>query len=156
MAAVKWGVPALVLVRAPEDAILSVVIRNSRIDIGQAMKGYHRFYRPLLRMRDQFAGATFEEVISDFGRVVDQVNRRYGTEFVRFDHTEATTASVLAEIEEDYLTRIPPGKRFERVVPRPSEWRRQLKEELRQAYRDPALTRRRDRIGIVYERFVAG
>jgi hypothetical protein len=154
MAAVRSGIPALVLIRAPEDAILSVVLRNPRIDIRQAMKGYRRFYHPLLRMRDRFVGATFEEVTSDFGEVVDRVNEHYGTEFVPFQHTEASAASVLAEIEEDYLTRVPPGERFERIVPRPSDRRRQLKEKLRNRYKDPALRARRQRIGLLYERFL--
>jgi hypothetical protein len=156
MAAVRWGVPALVLIRAPEDAILSVVIRNPGLDIGQAMGGYQRFYRPLLPMRSRFSGTTFDEVISDFGRVIGRVNQAYGTDFVPFEHTETTAASILSEIEEDYLTRVPPGELFERIVPRPSERRRQLKEELRDRYRDPALARRRHRIGTIYEQFLDG
>jgi hypothetical protein len=150
------GIPALVLIRAPEDSILSVVLRNPRIDIGRAMKGYQRFYHPLLRMRNRFVGATFEEVTSDFGEMIGRVNDHYGTGFVPFHHTEENAASVLAEIEEDYLTRVAPGERFERIVPRPSHRRRQLKEELRDRYRDPALAEHRRRIWLLYERFVSG
>jgi hypothetical protein len=156
MAAVRLRIPALVLIRAPEESILSVVVRNPSMDIGHAMKGFQRFYRPLLRIRNRFVGATFEEVTSDFGEVVGRVNERYGTDFVPFQHTEASAASVLAEIEEDYLTRVPPGERFERIVPRPSDRRRQLKEELRDRYRDPALARRRQRIGLLHEQFITG
>jgi hypothetical protein len=156
MAAVRLRIPALVLIRAPEDSILSVVLRNPRIDVGRAMTGYQRFYRPLLRMRNRFVGATFEDVISHFGEVIGRVNDHYGTDFVPFHHTEESAASVLAEIEEDYLTRVAPGERFERIVPRPSDRRRELKEELRDRYRDPALAGRRRRIGLLYERFLSG
>lgn len=156
MAAVRWNIPALVLIRAPEDSILSVVLRNPRIDIKQAMKGYERFYRPLLRVRSRFVCATFDEATSDFGAVVRRVNAQYGTDFVPFHHTEENAASVLAEIEEDYLTRVPPGERFERIVPRPSDRRRELKEQARDRYRDPALARSRQSIGSLFERFLAG
>lgn len=156
MAAVGRGIPALVLIRAPEDAILSMVIRNPNVAIAQAMKGYRRFYRPLLRIRDGFVVAGFEEVTSNFGKVIGRVNEYYGTNFVPFEHTEESAASVLAEIEADYLTRDPPGERFERLVPRPSERRRQLKRKLRERYRDPALARVRLEMESLYERFLGG
>jgi hypothetical protein len=156
MAAVRWGIPALVLIREPEDSVLSLVIRNPEIPIAQALTGYERFYQPLLSRRRRFAAATFDEVVEDFGKVIDRINERYGTGFARFEHTEENAASILAEIEEDYLTRDPPGEHFERIVPRPSDRRLQLKEELRERYRDPALAGARARAGSLYERFVSG
>lgn len=156
MAAVRWGIPALVLIREPEDSALSLVIRNPEIPIAQALTGYERFYRPLLSRRHRFASATFDEVVEDFGKVIDRINERYGTGFARFEHTEENAASILAEIEEDYLTRDPPGELFERMVPRPSDRRLQLKEELRERYRHAALAGARARAGSLYERFVSG
>jgi hypothetical protein len=156
MAAVRWEIPALVLIRTPEDSVLSLVIRNLEIPIAQALTGYDRFYRPLLPARDQFATATFDDVVKDFGKVIDRINERYGTGFLRFEHTNENADSILAEIEEDYLTRDPPGERFERIVPRPSERRLQLKEEIRERYRHPALAALRARAESLYERFTEG
>ncbi|HEV8681900.1 MAG TPA: hypothetical protein VGS09_03865 [Actinomycetota bacterium] len=154
MAAVRWRIPALVLIRGPEDSVLSLVIRNSEIPIAQALTAYERFYRPLLPARDRFEVASFNDVVEDFGEVIDRINKRYGADFVRFEHTEDNVASILAEIEEDYLTRDPPGERFERIVPRPSERRVRLKEKLRERYRHPALAEIRARADSVYNRFV--
>jgi len=154
MVAVRRHVPALVLIRRPEDVVLSLVIRNPEIPVAQALTGYERFYRPLLRVKARFEAATFEEVVEDFGKVIDRINERYGTVFARFEHTEANAAAILAEIEEDYLTRDPPGERFERIVPRPSRRRLRLKEELRVQYRDPALAEARARAESLYESFV--
>ncbi|MGH2682389.1 MAG: hypothetical protein ACRDIX_04060 [Actinomycetota bacterium] len=156
MAAIRWGIPALVLIRDPEDCVLSLVIRNSDITVAKALAGYERFYRPLLPMRERFAAATFDDVVQDFGTVIDRVNERYGTSFARFHHTEESAASILAEIEADYLTRDAPGEHFERIVPRPSERRRRLKEELRERYRHPALAEARAWAESLYERFVRG
>jgi hypothetical protein len=154
LAAVRWGIPALVLIRRPEDSILSLVIRNPEIPIAQALKGFERFYGPLLPARDRFAVASFDEIIQDFGEVIDRMNQRLGTTFLRFHHTEENAASILAEIEEDHLTRDPPGMRFERIVPRPSEQRLRIKEELRERYDDPALAEARARAQSLYERFL--
>jgi hypothetical protein len=154
LAAIRWGIPSLVLIRRPEDSVLSLVIRRPTISLAEALTGFERFYRPLLPALGRFVTATFDETVEDFGNVVDRINARYGTAFVRFEHTAESAASVLAEIEEDYLTRDPPGERFERIVPRPSEQRRGLKEELRQQYHHPGLANLRGRAEAVYGRFV--
>lgn len=154
MAGVRWGIPALVLIRRPEDSVLSLVIRSPEIPLAQALTAYERFYRPLLPARDGFVAASFDDVVDDFGEVIDRINGRYGTRFARFEHTEENVASILAEIEDDYLTRDPPGDHFERIVPRPSERRVQLKEELRERYRGPALAEARDRADALYDRFL--
>lgn len=156
MMAARWGIPAMVLIRAPEESILSMVIRNPGVAIRDAIKGYARFYRPLLPLRDSFVIAPFEEVTSDFGKVIGRINERFGMDFVPFGHTDENAASILAEIEADYLTRTPPGERFEQIVPRPSEWRRRHKEELRRKYREPALARARAAVDSLYERFLTG
>jgi hypothetical protein len=155
MAAVRWGIPALVLIRDPEESILSMVVRNRQVAIPQAIRGYERFYRPLLPMRDKFVTATFHEVTSDCGAVILRINERHGTDFVPFEHTEENVGSILKEIEEDYLTRDPPGERFERIVPRPSDLRRTLKEELRPLYRHPELAGARLSVESLYRRFLA-
>lgn len=156
MAAVRWEIPALVLIRQPEDTVLSFLIRNPEIPIRRALVGYERFYRPLLPLRDRLVVATFDEVVEDFGKVTARVNQRCGTGFALFEHTPESTASILAEIEEDYLTRDSPGERFERIVPRPSARRRQLKRQLRPDYRAATLAEARARAESVYERFLAG
>jgi hypothetical protein len=154
IAAVRWGIPALVLIREPEDSILSMVIRNRGVGIAQAIRGYRRFYTPLMPMRDNFVTATFEAVTTDFGKVVVRINDRFGTRFLPFEHTAEEAHSILMEIEEDYLTRNEPGERFERIVARPSELRQKLKEELRPRYRDPELARVRSAVESLYHRFL--
>jgi hypothetical protein len=152
--AVRHDIPAVVLVRPPEDSVISQVIRSPQISIRQGLMGYVRFYEPLLPVRGEFETATFDEVTQDFGAVIRRVNTRYGTGFSEFEHTESNVAAVLQEIEADYLTREPPGLRFEEIVPRPSAYRRQRKSELREPYRTPSLAPLRARADEVYERLV--
>lgn len=151
--AVRRRVPALVLIREPEDAVLSHVIRTPAIGLEGGLRGYLRFYEPLLPVRDRICVASFKEVVTDFGDVIDRMNASFGTSFDRFEHTPASAEAVLREIEEDELTRTPPGEEFERVVPRPSELRRKLKEELRGEYRADSLAGLRRRADELYARF---
>ena len=152
--AVRRGLPGLALLRSPEDALISYVIRYPRIPMRSAARGYLRFYRPVLRLRPRLVTATFEEVVSDFGPVIRRVNERFGTTFKEFEHTEANVTQVFAEIDADYRTRMNDGAGFEQAVPRPSELRARLKEDLLREYRSPAFERTRGRLETLYARFV--
>ncbi|HZP89606.1 MAG TPA: hypothetical protein VFC04_01270 [Actinomycetota bacterium] len=135
---VRRGLPTLVIVREPEDTVLSFVIRNPHIGLRQALRGYLRFYEPLLPVRDRVVVGRFADVTTDFGGVIRRVNERFGTSFVEFEHTQESARRVFEEIEGDYRGRLPEGEALERQVARPSEWRRRVKAELASAYRAPA------------------
>lgn len=138
IAASRAGVPALVLIREPEDTVVSHLIRNPELSVGGALRGYLRFYVPLLRYREAFVVGTFDEVVSGFGRVTARVNERFGTSFGLFEHTPENVERVNREIEEDYRRRARSEEELERIVPRPSELRRRMKEELERRYRAEA------------------
>ncbi|HZP90909.1 MAG TPA: hypothetical protein VFC04_07940 [Actinomycetota bacterium] len=135
---VRRGLPALVIAREPEDTVLSFVIRNPHLGLRQALRGYLRFYEPLLPVRDRVVVGRFDEVTTDFGAVIRRVNERFGTDFREFEHTQESARRVFEEIEGDYRARLPEGEALERQVARPSEWRRRLKAELASSYRAPA------------------
>jgi hypothetical protein len=146
---VRRRLPNLVITRGPEDTVLSFVIRNPHLSIPQALRGYLRFHEPLLRYRSGFVVGTFEQVITDFGAVVDRVNERFRTGFVRFEHTEENVRRGFEAIDDSYRNRVPQGERFERQVARPSEWRAMKKGEIRSAFRADrisALRRRAERV----------
>lgn len=132
---IQRRVPSLVIVRAPEDAILSYVIRTPAIPLRGALRGYVRFHRPLLPYRDRLVVATFEQVTNDLAAVIARVNERSGTAFGAFDPTEANVNRVFAEIEADERTRAGSDDERERAIPRPSAVREDLKAGMRAAYR---------------------
>jgi hypothetical protein len=142
--AARRGVPALVLTREPEAAVLSHVVHTPALSIAGSLRGYVRFYEPLLRVRGAFVVGTFEEVVDDFGAVIQRVNARFGTSFVPFAHTVANLERLSREIERDYRSRARSAEELERIIPRPSTARDALKDRLRQEYaRAPAGLRRR-------------
>ena len=144
IAAVRMRKPTIVLIRSPHEAVLSTVIRYPDVSISQALRGYRRFYSPLLRYADRLVVGRFDDVVADFGRVIRQVNQRFGTAFEPFDANEANVGRVLAEVDRWDLNTFGEGERLERGRARPSELRRQAKAELRERYWDRKLARRRE------------
>jgi hypothetical protein len=149
--AARRGVPAVAVVRPPEETVLSFVIRHSHIPIRQALRGYIRFHEPLVPYRDRLVVAPFSEVTSDFGLTIRRVNERFGTSFAEFEHTEAGVRRVFEEIDRDYGGREERGEALERIVARPSETRRTIKEGLEAGYRAPNLASLRARAERAFE-----
>lgn len=142
--AARRGVPAMVLIREPEGAVLSHVIHTPALTVEDSLHGYLRFHEPLRRAPDGFVVGTFEEVTKDFGVVIDRLNARFGTAFARFEHTPENLERLDREIETDYRARARSSEELERIIPRPSETREAMKARIRGDYaRAPGTLRRR-------------
>lgn len=92
--AARLGVPRLVLIRDPHDAVASLVECEPDLGIERAAKLFHRYYHSLYWSRTPTVVALFDSVIADFGKVVGRVNDAYGTDFIppggNRDEVEAT------------------------------------------------------------------
>jgi hypothetical protein len=155
IAAVRMRTPTLVLIRAPAQSVLSYVVRWPELTIGQALRGYARFYRPLLPYRDGFVVGGFDEVTSDLGRVIRRVNERFGTRFVPFEPTEANLRAVGEEMDRWDANTYRRGGAVELGRGRPTEEKESRKAELLERYRAPSLSRLRERAEHLYRTFAA-
>jgi hypothetical protein len=99
IAAVKAGVPVILLVRRPQDAIASVLTRKPSVDPVFAAHTYLRFYDAVANVLGGCIVAEFEQVVSDFGSVVEWTNSRYGTAFTPFQHTTENVRHCFTHIE---------------------------------------------------------
>lgn len=137
--AVRMGVPTVVLVRRPRDAVLSYLIRRSTLSPHDAVLEYLDFYRTAWPAREGFVVGLFDRVTEDFGSVIDEVNDRFGTDFRRFEPTPANEAAAFSLVEE--MNRLETGGQVvEALVGRPSAERARRKAEL-QALLDRPRTR---------------
>lgn len=106
---VQWGIPALVLTRPPDDAVVSFPALAMQLDkhgfaaatddvlrrhVRYWTRRYIQFHRPLLPLRDRVVIADFAQTTSDFGAVVRRLNARFGTAFTPFAHTEANAKAI--------------------------------------------------------------
>ncbi len=93
--AARRGVPALLLLREPRDAILSELIYDD-VALPDALAAYARFYSCLLPYLDRFVVGEFAQVTSDFGAVIRRLNAAFGTSFGEFRRDAESTRECLA------------------------------------------------------------
>lgn len=93
--AVALHLPALLLVRDPAHAVASRMARFGNISARAALLDYARFHERVLPWRNDIVVADFTEVTTGFGAVVDRLNERFGTTFVRFPHEDSNTVDFL-------------------------------------------------------------
>lgn len=175
VAAARAGVPALAVIREPQGAITSQLIREPGVVMRDALVGYVRFYECLFRWRNCFVVADFEEITKDFGAVTRRINERFGTTFAEFEPTgqnvhrcfeliklRGTLSPVLLGFESGTVTA---GELLPEVAalsrrdgPAADEWipsagRDRAKAALREQWAHPALAPLRERARWVYEMF---
>jgi hypothetical protein len=150
--AAQWSIPILLLVRKPTDTVLSWVIREPGVPIRQALKHYASFYEKAAEYRDALVVGFFEEVIQDYGTVLERVNAKFGTGFSSFVHSDDNVKRVFDRIDE--LHRAKRGGRLdEKVIAHPSAVKAGLKDALRKELEAPEVRKLIARAEAVYDSF---
>jgi len=155
MRAARWNIPTLVLIRKPTDAVLSWAIRDPRISVRQALKHYLSFYGKIDGNRQAFVVGAFEEVIRDYGAVLERINARFDTHFSSFEHSEDNTANVFNRIEEMHRARRS-SRLDEKQISRPSVLKTGMKDASRRELEARGTRDLLVRAGEIYEGFVSG
>ena len=154
IAGIRLGIPALVLIREPEGAVVSSRIRHPARTYSDLLRGYCAFYEPLVPHRGDLVVGTFDEVIGgELGAITRRLNARFGTTFAEFEPTQENVARVMREIDQDWRARRGDGERLERVIPRPSPVREDLKREMQERYAVEAPQKLRQRAEELYSWF---
>jgi hypothetical protein len=177
--AARHRIPAVALIRKPQGAILSQLIREPDVTLRGALFAYSRFYEHLMPYRKSFVIGEFRQVTQEFGAVIRQLNERFGTNFAEFEHSDANVRECfeLCELRatlypgllgfesglvtRDQLRRELPFARSaaladEREAWFPSAQRKCAKEALRDQWLQPSLAQLRDRAEGVYQEFLTG
>lgn len=129
--ALRYKVPALVLLRAPEDAIQSLLVRRPELAPKHAVIDYLNFHNTLTSYKSELVIAHFTTVIENFATVIEAVNNFYGCDFQAFAiDDEAAQARIFAAID-DANKGGHGGAIDTRTVPRPHPGRQQMKVSLR-------------------------
>lgn len=93
---VSSRIPVVVVIRDPADAATSLISRRTRaLSDAEIMsmahdllERYTAYHEDVLGLSDAIVIAKFETVVSDFGAVMLEVNRKFGTSFEVFEHTK--------------------------------------------------------------------
>lgn len=150
--AVRLGLPTIVLIRQPADAVMSYLVRRPSLTPDDALLEYLDFYRTAWRARDGFVVGLFDQVVTDFGSVLETVNQRYGTSFRPYVSTDENQAAAFHLVEE--MNRLEcRGEIVETHVGRPSAQRDRRKQEVKTELKRPktlALLRRAEALYAQY------
>lgn len=149
--ATRWQVPSLVLIREPDEAVVSLLalaVQSGVLPLARLKeknvvrlvrywtRRFSHFYSDIVDVQNQFVLATFLEVITDFGSVIRAVNRRFRREFVEFVHEKQSVSSIF-ESRGSYLS--------------PNGNRNRLKDEFRDTYLSGRNRPERDNAEEVFE-----
>lgn len=128
--AVQKNLPTLILIRRPLDAILSLVIRHPYISMQQGFRSYISFYQGIQPYKNSFVIAEFDDIISDFGQIIDLLNQKFGTSFIRFEHNDQNVEKCFRLVEEMNRNYMGQENVVETAVARPSKQRNRMKNQL--------------------------
>jgi hypothetical protein len=147
--AARRGIPAMVLVRDPDAAVVSFALRDPRVSLAMGLRQYCRFHARLFPWRSAFVIVPFDEVIGDFGRAIAAVNDRWGTGFFAdLDSTQAGSERIRAAVEASEKRKYAGAERLDALIAVPSETRSHAHERLAAELDSPRLRRlRRDAQG---------
>jgi len=101
------------------------VIRHPHFSTTWALKSHISFYETIANYRHAYVIGPFDEVIEDYGAVIERVNAKLSTRFSPLDHTEDNVGEIFARIES--LNRAKGGGLVEEQIARPSAAREELK-----------------------------
>jgi len=149
---VRLGLPTLVLIRRPADAVASYLVRRPTLTPVDALLEYLDFYRTAWPARHGFVVGCFEHVVSDFGSVIEAVHLRFGTHFAPYLPTAENQAAAFALVEE--MNRLEcRGQLVETHVGRPSAQRESRKEDIHARMRTPRAQRLLAEADKVFEQY---
>jgi hypothetical protein len=143
----------MVLIRDPEEAVLSLLLHEPYVTPKQALKDYVRFHRRILPYRGSFVVAKFDDVSGDFGAVIRRINARFGTCFKEFHHTRENVERCFEIIEQYHLAK--DGTVDETSIARPSAQREIMKNELRATFHSAGLERLRGDAYALYDTLIS-
>lgn len=130
MLALRYRVPALVLLRSPQAAIESLLVRRPSLHPKQAVIDYFSFYSALVPYKNDIIVGSFATVTENFAKVIAAVNSNYGTDFQACAADDkAGQARIFAAID-DANKGGHGGSIDTRSVPRPHPERQQMKASL--------------------------
>lgn len=146
MRGIKLQLPTVLLLREPDEAVSSNLARWGHLTVREALVDYSTFYEPLWPLREEFLTVHFKDVVGDFGAVTERINRRFGTSFEPFEHTEENVNACLARMKEQE------SSNWDRNVPQDA--RKREKQEIIAELQSAAYAPLRDACYAWYDKFL--
>ena len=146
--AVEYGIPCVVLIRNPIDAIASVLVIDRTLSTRFAIQSYINFYERIWPVGNSVVISEFAETTQSPHRVVERINQRYGTSF----YMEPITPDVKKNIFEQLQATQKELNQPEHLVAIPTEAKARIKQDvLKELENHPLLST----ANMLYQTFLA-
>lgn len=157
--AVQLNKPCYVLIRAPEDACVSLVIQEpDNQDLYMALKEYQSFHQAIKKVADKICLVPFEVATKNFNAGIAHLNDRYSTEFALLDES-LDRDEVMEQVDQLSRTRNTVKDGVEPYSPHATAdvrlARKTEQERLRTLLKDPELAALLDTCNAVYRDVVS-
>jgi hypothetical protein len=115
IAAVRLGVPTLVIVRRPLEVALSHMVRH-QISPGAALAAWIHFHQRIRPYRDGIVLCSFEEMTRNFTPAIERINKKFDTGFAVWQHTKENEAEIFEQIKSRNRGRFAKNAAAERML----------------------------------------
>lgn len=130
--AVRWGLPAVLLVRNPVDACVSLAIWRGGASVEKEIDRWITFHENLSECLNRVVIGEFHEVVDDFAVVIDRVNKKFEKSFSPFFPSAVNLQKIESVIREASVGHRKDEKERQRKIGWPSSDRATKAAELKQ------------------------
>ncbi len=125
----KWEIPAILLIREPEQAVASFLVFQNSNNADWYLKAYIRFHRALLSVQNDLVIADFNVAVQNINALIRAANAKFNQQFQYLDNPSGREEEIFVKLKE-VNDRFFAGQRNKSMYP--DEHRRQAKEQARQ------------------------
>ncbi|HEX5151084.1 MAG TPA: hypothetical protein VFW07_06525 [Parafilimonas sp.] len=124
----RFNIPAILLIRKPIDCVASTLVRQPKYSPDALLKGYFSMYDQL-RNKNSYVVGEFTQVLNHYDKIIQAVNKKFGTEFNVYDKNAQNEEKVKEIIHsQDELTN---AKDYKQRVAYPTQERQQSNAEIK-------------------------
>jgi len=117
---IKNNIPVMVIIRHPDDVIMSYKNRSPQITLWNGYYSYYLFYNRLKPYLGKIMLATFQEVTMDFKIPIKRLNKKYNLNYDYFNNSSSNNQKVFTKIESEMLQKLETTIINENMIARPS------------------------------------
>lgn len=93
-------IPRVVLIRHPEQAVASLIIKNTDLWTGNALRNYINFYQNLMEYKKDIVIGEFDSVIAKPHEIIEAINHKYNVDFNAVDLDEQQRNQIMQQIAQ--------------------------------------------------------
>jgi len=123
--AVNKGIPTIVLIRNPLDAVSSLLVWDSKLSITIALFSYRLFYERILKLVESTNVVRFEDIVNCPSVVIDSIQKLQPNKFSNYSLSDKGLEKFKFDLVNSW-------EKDEKKSPLPNEYKDNLKYEIKE------------------------